>query len=737
MVKIKESPFLAPDGTINVEAWLQYAASQSSPRDVQLIRHASVLSKLAGEEQPTLTGVSCLQQGMTMAEILWDLNLDAETIAAALVYNSVQFAGLNLDDVREHLGENVAKLVRGVIQMEAIRSLPGLNSKNHSQLENVRKMLLAMVEDMRVVVIKLAERTAIMRTLDVLDETTCKQIAKETLEIYAPLANRLGIGELKWELEDRSLRHIEPSAYQEISRLLHEKLLDREKYIQKIVEQVKNSFIDAGLKGFEVKGRVKHIYSIYRKMLRKKLGFDQVYDLNAVRTLVNTVEECYAALSTIHGLWQPIPHEFDDYIATPKPNGYRSIHTAVQGPENKNIEIQIRTFEMDKESEQGVAAHWRYKEGGEHKAGYEAKIAWLRQVLAWQKDLSRQGVTLEETQNAVVDDRVYVFTPTGEIVELPKGSTPLDFAYQIHSEVGHRCRGAKINGTIVPLTYVLNTADQVEILTSKHPSPSRDWLNPHLGYLKSARAKAKIHHWFKLQDYDKNIADGQTILERECQRLGVSNINYETIATKLHYKNHKDMFAALGGGDLRMSQVLGAIQLQQEQTKKVEEILTSPIPLHAPTKTTGVGINIAGVGNLLTHTAQCCKPVPGDPIVGFITQGRGVAIHRKDCGNILNLTPDSEGRLFEVDWGTSATNTYPVNIIVDAFDRAGLIRDITTLIANEKINLLAVNTMTNKIENSAHLTLTIEIQGLDSLSKILDRIKQIPNVYEAKRQTES
>lgn len=733
MVKIKESPFLAPDGTINVEAWLQHAASQCTPKDIQLIRHASVLAKLAGEEQSTLTGVSCLQQGMTMAEILLDLHLDAETIAAALVYNSVQYAGLSLDDVREHLGENVAKLVRGVIQMEAIRSLPGLTSENHTQLENVRKMLLAMVEDMRVVVIKLAERTSIMRTIDVFDEVTCKQIAQQTLDIYAPLANRLGIGQLKWELEDRSLRYLEPSAYQEIAQLLNETLISREQYIQKIVEQTKTCLNEAGLKDFEIKGRVKHIYSIHRKMLRKKLSFNQIYDLNAIRILVNSIEDCYTVLSTIHGLWQPITQEFDDYIATPKPNGYRSIHTAVQAPQNKNIEVQIRTFEMDKESEHGIAAHWRYKEGGTQSASYEAKIAWLRQVLAWQKDLSRKGVTLEDTESAVVDDRVYVFTPTDDIVELPKGSTPLDFAYSIHSEVGHRCRGAKINGTIVPLTYTLNTGEQVEILTSKHPNPSRDWLNPHLGFLKSARAKAKIHHWFKLQDYDKNVTDGQTLIERECQRLALHNINYETVASKLHYKNTKDMFAALGGGDLRMSQVLGAIQLQQEQAKRTEETPTT-IPLRAPTKTTSSGINIAGVGNLLTHTAQCCKPVPGDAIVGFITQGRGVAIHRKDCSNIINLAPNTEGRIFEVDWGSSASNTYPVNIEINAYDRYGLVRDITTLIANEKLNLLALNTVTNKTENSAHLTLTIEIQGLETLSKILDRIKQIPNVYEAKRQ---
>lgn len=733
MVKIKDSPHLAPDGTVNVEAWLQHAAAQRTTHEMQLIRNACVLSKLAGEELPTLTGVSCLQQGLTMAEILLDLHLDAETIAAALVYSSNQYAGLSLDDVHEHLGESVAKLVRGVSRMEAIRSLPGLESDNHTQIENVRKMLLAMVEDMRVVVIKLAERTAIMRAIEVFDESTCKQIAKETMEIYAPLANRLGIGELKWELEDRSLRYLESPAYHEIANLLHESRLAREQYIQSFIVQLKQVLNNGGLENFEVQGRVKHIYSIYRKMHRKKLSFDQLYDLNAVRVLVNDVEACYTALSLIHSLGQPIPNQFDDYIATPKPNGYRSIHTAITDPNHKTVEVQIRTFQMHKDSEHGVAAHWRYKEGGEQKASYEAKIAWLRQVLAWQKDLTRKGISLDSSHTAAIEDRVYVFTPTGEIVDLPKGSTPLDFAYHIHSEVGHRCRGAKINNNIVTLTHVLHTGEQVEIITGKNPNPSRDWLNPHLAYLKSARAKAKVHHWFKLQDYDKNVADGHNMLDRECHRLSLNNIDYEKVAHKLHFKTSKDMLAALGNGDLRMSQVLGAIQIQQDLAKKSEE--ATVIPLRSPTKISSAGINIAGVGNLLTHTAQCCKPVPGDSVVGFITQGRGVAIHRKDCVNILHLEPAHQNRLFDVDWGYASANAYPADLAIDALDRPGLVRDITTLIANERINLIALTTATNQMENSAHLTLTLETQGLPELSRILDRIKQIPNVLTVNRVT--
>lgn len=733
MVKIKESSYLTNEGNINLESWLQHIAATHTTHDLALIRHACVLSQLTGEDKPTLTGISCLQQGLTMAEILLDLHLDNETIAAALVYNSVHYADLNLEDVREHLGEGIAKLVQGTIQMDAIHSLPGLTSDNHAQLENVRKMLLAMVEDMRVVVIKLAERTAIMRALDVFDEKMQQHFAKETMDIYAPLANRLGIGQLKWELEDLSFRYLKTTNYKEIASLLNERRIEREHYVDDVVKQLTTALHNGGVLQFEISGRAKHIYSIYRKMTRKKLTYDQLFDLNAVRILVNTIEDCYKALSIVHGLWQPVASEFDDYIATPKPNGYRSIHTAVIGSQHKTIEVQIRTQQMHRESEHGVAAHWRYKEGGQQKAAYEAKIAWLRQVLEWQKDLVKKGTRHQTTHTAVLDDRVYVFTPTGEIVELPQGATPLDFAYHIHSEVGHRCRGAKVNGNMVPLTYILNTSEQVEILTSKQPNPSRDWLNTHLGYLKSTRAKAKVHHWFKLQDYDKNVSEGQTLLERECQRLGLDAFDYEKITHKLHFKNKKDMLAALGCGDLRIVQVLNAIHAQSEMIKKVEEITTF-IPLRAPSKTLPSGINIAGIGNLLTHTAGCCKPVPGDTVIGYITQGRGVAIHRDDCHNVIDLDAEHRGRLVEVDWGSKASAVYPVDVVIQAYDRPGLVRDISTLIANERLNLLAIATATNKLDNLAHITLTLEITDLSSLSKIFDRIRHIPNVVDISRQ---
>lgn len=737
MVKIKDSPHIASDGSINLEAWLQHITTKRSTNDLATIRHACILGQLAGEDKPTLTGLSCLQQGLSMAEILLDLHLDNDTIAAAIVYSSVRYADLSLDDVREHLGTHIAKLVQGTIQMDAIRSLPGITNDSHTQLENVRKMLLAMVQDMRVVVIKLAERTVTMRTLDVFDEKKRRQFAKETMEIYAPLANRLGIGQIKWELEDLSFRYTESTAYKEIASLLNERRIEREHYVQNVVQQLKETLNHTGMQQFHIHGRAKHIYSIHRKMMKKKLAYDQLFDLNAVRILVNTVEDCYSALSVVHGLWKPIAAEFDDYIATPKPNGYRSIHTAIIGPDNKTVEVQIRTEKMHQESEHGVAAHWRYKEGGAQKAAYEAKIAWLRQVLDWQKELVKTGEKIEHAHTATLEDRVYVFTPTGEIVDLPQGSTPLDFAYQIHSEIGHRCRGAKVNGSMVPLTYTLNTGERVEVLTAKHPNPSRDWLNSNLGYLKSSRAKAKVHHWFKLQDYDQNVIDGQTMLDREIQRLALGDIEQEKIAHKLHFKNKKDMLAALGCGDLRIAQVLGAIHAHMEVGKKLQAEEAAPvIPLRAPRKTLPSGINIAGIGNLLTHTARCCKPVPGDTVVGYITQGRGIAVHRQDCQNMLNMTAEHQARLVEVDWGAgTAAEHYPVDVYVEAYDRAGLVRDVSTLLANEKLNLLALTVAIDKSTNVARIALTVEIHDLSSLSKVFDRIRHIPNVIDVRRQT--
>jgi GTP pyrophosphokinase len=701
--------------------------------DMTLIREACVLSQLTGEDHPTFSGESCLRQGLSMADILVDLQVDKETLAAAIVYNSVHFADLSLENVTDNLGPNVAKLIQGVEQLDAIRSLQGHHERNRLQIENLRKMLLAMVEDVRVVLIKLAERACIMRSASVLGEVRQRQLARETMDIYAPLANRLGIGQLKWELEDLAFRYLEPVIYKDLAKRLDEKRIDRENYVKNVIAFIKDELTKASISPFEISGRVKHIYSIYGKMVRKELDYDQIYDVRAVRILVSSIESCYEALSTIHQLWNHVPEEFDDYIATPKENGYRSLHTVVIGPEGKHLEVQIRTFQMHQEAELGVAAHWVYKEGAGQKAGYEGKIAWLRQLLEWQKGLESTSEAPEQSLHAeVFADRIYVFTPTGDIVDLPEGATPLDFGYHIHSEVGHRCRGAKVNGNIVPLTYRLSTGERVEILTGREANPSRDWLNPHLGYLKSSRARAKVHHWFKSQDADHHLEEGRDILEKELRRLDLRQMDYEKIAEQLNYKNSKEMMIALGCGDIRINHILNTLQTPTTPAEKMIEALNVPYKPLSPSE--AKGINVEGVGNLLTHTARCCQAVPGDSIIGFITQGRGVSIHRTDCSNVSQLSIQNPERLIEIQWGSQAQNVYPAVISISAYDRQGLLRDITTVLTNERINVLAINSSTDKTEQIANIAVTIEISGLESLSKVLDRLNQLPNVLSVKRQ---
>ena len=734
MVKLKETQYFEPDGAINVDGWLQDISRRYSGQDLSLIRHACVLSQLAGEDHPTFSGESCLRQGLSMADILADLQVDKETIASAIVYSSVHYADLSLEDITDHLGPHVAKLVQGVAQLEAIRTLQKHQEYNRQQIENLRKMLLAMVEDVRVVLIKLAERACIMRAAAVLGETRQRHLARETMEIYAPLANRLGIGQLKWELEDLAFRYLEPVIYKDLAKRLDEKRLSREKYVKDLIELVKSELTKAGITTFEISGRVKHIYSIYRKMVRKDVDYHQIYDVRAVRILVSSVEACYEVLSTIHQLWNHVPEEFDDYIATPKENGYRSLHTVVIGPKGKHLEVQIRTFQMHQEAELGVAAHWVYKEGAGQKAGYEGKIAWLRQLLEWQKDLEHTHETPDHPLHAeIFADRIYIFTPNGDIVDLPEGATPLDFAYHIHSEVGHRCRGAKVNGNIVPLTYRLGTGERVEILTGRESNPSRDWLNPHLGYLKSSRARAKVHHWFKQQDAEHHYEEGRTILEKELRRLDLRHIDYDAIAEQLHYKNSKEMITALGCGDIRMNHILNALQTPATNSDKIVDLMLST-PHKALLPAEAKGIHVEGVGNLLTHTARCCQAVPGDAIIGFITQGRGVSIHRTDCSNVTQLSIQNPERLIEIQWGSQAQNVYPAVIELAAYDRQGLLRDITTVLTNERINVLGINTFLDKEEQIAHISFTIEIAGLESLSKIMDRLKSLPNVLSIKRQ---
>ncbi|KTC65926.1 GTP pyrophosphokinase (plasmid) [Legionella adelaidensis] len=732
MVKVKEnSPFLT-DGSVDVEQWLHQIASKGYFQDLALIRNACNLSQLSGLDHATETGESCLQQGLAMADVLSDLEVDQETVAAAIVYECVHYAELSLDTVEEHLGVNIARLVKGVEKMNAISSFQALNKfpQNKHQLDNIRKMLLAMVDDVRVVLIKLAERLCILRSLAPMPESIRQQIATEAMEIYAPLANRLGIGAIKWEMEDLAFRYLHPADYKAIAKGLKAKRLERDQFVNGIVGELNTLIASIGIQHFAVYGRSKHIHSIYRKMQRKNVSLEEIYDATAVRILVDAEPHCYEVLGLVHSRWRQVIAEFDDYIVKPKANGYQSLHTAVESPEGRVFEVQIRTFHMHELAEMGVAAHWKYKEGSvKTKESHERKIEWLRDVLSWHKEMAtNQGIS-EAAESEFLEDRVYVFTPDGDVLDLPHGVTPLDFAYHVHSELGHRCRGAKVNGHIVPLSYILKTGDKVEVLTGKDPKPSRDWINPHLNYLKTSRAKAKVLHWFKMQDYDRNRADGQEILEKELKALGIKAERLPDVATTFTFKKLDDMYAALGRGDIKLGQIIGKLAPAE-----------SPEPFHPPLKTlakpevSGSDLRIEGVGNLLTNMARCCQPVPGDQVVGYITLGRGVSIHRQDCPNILHASEKQKQRLLEVSWGSATREHYVVDILLKAYDRTGLLRDVTSLLANEKAHVFALQTQTNKQDNTMFITLTIEIDGLSSLSRLLTKLNQIPNILEARRQ---
>jgi len=700
-----------------------------SPADEDLIRRAYDVAMAAHEGQARASGEPYIHHCLAVAQMLAELRLDPATVAAGLLHDVAEDSILSIEDLRQEFGNEVAKLVDGVTKLGKIGHLTqrGQKELEAARLESLRKMFLAMVDDVRVVLIKLADRLHNMRTLGALPEEKRRRIAKETLDIFAPLANRLGIWKMKWELEDLAFRHLNPQKYREIAALLEERRADRERYIQQIVEVLRKKLKEEGIEA-EVSGRPKHIYSIYRKMQRKGVDFDQIHDVRGVRIIVNEVRDCYAALGVVHSLWPPIPGEFDDFIATPKDNMYRSLHTAVVGPGGKTLEVQIRTWEMHRMAEYGIAAHWRYKEEKTKRDPiFEAKIAWLRQLMEWRQEVTEPSEFLDSLKSDVFQDRVYVFSPKGDIFDLPAGSTPIDFAYYVHTEIGHRCRGAKVNGHIVPLDYQLQNGDQVEILTAKRGGPSRDWLNPNLGYVKTSRARQKIRQWFKRQAREENLAQGREILEKELRRLGLEDRSHEDLAQLFGYEKVDDFLVAIGCGDLNPQQLDTKI-LEAERQREEERIPETRPPVPRDT-----GITVTGVGNLPTNLARCCTPLPGDEIIGYITRGRGVTIHRKDCPNILRLSRDRE-RLIQVEWGRDSRRTYPVVVKIRAWDRGGLLRDVAAVVANEGINMSAVNVITKKKENLAIITATLEITGAAQLARVLTKIERLPNVIEAQRQ---
>ncbi|KPJ67253.1 MAG: hypothetical protein AMJ43_05125 [Coxiella sp. DG_40] len=701
---------------------------ECSKKDSNIICCAANLADLAGPDQLNIYGDSCYNQGLSIAEILNALQVDNFTIAAAIIYSVIQYVDLGLEDIEEQLGDKVSRLVQLTTQLSGISELYEAiaNHKQHfSKIDNIRKMLLAMVDDVRAVLIKLSEQLYILRNIKTFDDQQKKRIAQETMAIYVPLANRLGVVKIKWELEDLAFRYLQPQKYKQISDELKQRRIERERDVQKIINKLSTILQNTAIKNIQISGRAKHIYSIYRKMQRKNVGLNKIYDTIALRVIVPTIEDCYTALSSIHATWQHVQKEFDDYIANPKENGYRSIHTAVTDTDNKHIEIQIRTYEMHEEAELGMSAHWKYKEGLglQQRSAYETKIKRLRQIMDWQKEVT-------DSDN-IFDDHVYVFTPDNDIIDLPKGATVLDFAYHIHSEIGHRCKGAKVNNKIVNLTYQPKTGELIEILTRNQPHPSRDWLNPHLGYLKTPKARAKIQHWFKKQDHEKYVTLGQEILEKEFRRHNLTNINISSLANKLNFKNSDDLFAALGCGDIKVGNIVNSIQQDSKTLAKQTELSTTT-QTSSTISSKSSEIEIQGIDNLLTHIANCCQPIPGDQIIGYITQNRGVSVHRQDCFNILRAKEVKPERLIEVNWRTNTSQYYTKNLVIKAFDRHGLVKDISNIIANENTSIVGLNVNTDKKANLANIELIIEIANLTLLDRIVTKIKKLPDVLEVK-----
>ena len=706
-----------------------------SPKARGLVESAYALAARAHQDQVRESGLPYIQHPLSVALLLADIGMDVDTIAAGLLHDAVEDSDISVESLRHAFGDEIATLVDGVTKLEHIDqfSHQGEAQRGAQESESLRKMFIAMAQDIRVVLIKLADRLHNMRTLDALPEERQKRIARETLEIFAPLANRLGVWQWKWELEDLSFRYLNPDVYRELASMIKERRPEREASVERHIEFVKEMLDEEDIPA-KITGRPKHIYSIHRKMERKGVPFSQIYDIRGIRVITNTVSDCYRVLGIIHGQWKPIPGEFDDYIATPKPNMYQSLHTAVVGIDGKTLEVQIRTWEMHRIAEYGVAAHWRYKEGLEHDEEFEAKIAWLRSLLEWRQEADDADEFVNAMKTDVFQDRVYTFTPKGKLIDLPIGATPVDFAYHVHTEIGHQCRGARVNGKLVSLDYQLRNGDQVEILTSRRGGPTRDWLNPALGYVRTSRARSKIRRWFRHQDRERNITQGREIFERELKRLGLGqHLTHEKVGRLFGYNKPEDFYAAVGFGDINSQQIAGKIaEHGLDQKKESEEGAETPLAYEPPSPLAQdiEGIQVQGTGGLMTRLARCCSPLPGDDIVGYVTRGRGVSIHRRDCPNILSLDEADRDRLIEVGWGTQL-KTVPVSVHIRAYDRTLLLSEISGIIGEEDINIAAVQQYVQG--NISEFYITLEINNIAQLSRVLNKIERLPNVIQAER----
>jgi GTP diphosphokinase / guanosine-3',5'-bis(diphosphate) 3'-diphosphatase len=698
-------------------------ADHLDPKGQQMVRNAYERASSAHTGQRRLSGEDYVNHPLEVAAILADLELDAQTIAAALLHDTVEDTALTAEEVEREFGPEVARLVDGVTKLGRI----ALRSDQQQQAENIRKMMVAMAEDLRVVLIKLADRLHNMRTLDPLPEVKRRKISRETLDIYAPLAHRLGIGQIKWELEDLAFRNLEPDAYEDVVKRIARKRHDRETLVSDLREILARELEKVGISA-EITGRPKHIYSVWQKMTRENKDFSEIYDLSAIRVHVESVRDCYGVLGVVHSLWKPVPGRFKDYVAMPKSNGYQSLHTTVITHTGEPIEIQIRTHEMHRVAEFGVAAHWTYKEGGKD-ASFDKKLSWLRSLLEWQNEVGDAESFLDTVKVDLFQDEVYVFTPKGDVLNLPADSSPVDFAYRIHTEVGHHCIGAKVNGRMVPLDYELQNGEIVEILTSKGPhGPSRDWLN----FVKSASAKERIRKWFKSQSREENVGKGRDLLDKELHRMHRVNLadldegKLLEIANLQRFPAIDDFLAAIGYGDLSPHAVVMRMALNLD-TPGAD---LRPIPL-IPSVHPTPRVLVRGEKGILTKIAPCCQPVPGDAIVGYTTRGKGVTVHRVDCINAVNA--QDQARVVPVDWDGEATHIYPVAIKIEAWDRQGLLRDIATVVAENRVNMssLEVHVYDDK---TAVVSTVVEIDSLAQLSRLMEKLEGVKDVHTVARE---